>query len=107
MWIFGHYLRYGPRTTGVWFQEANEYWENVDLYHGTEHATGHLVYSRFWNKFLTICIKKKEPFKVDKPRDIQGLILFHMNTNKFVSHGLKDQYDVTEIHVINIEATYP
>ena len=66
-----YYLRYmDPKNDkGLVSTEANEYWENVDLYiGGTEHATGHLVYSRFWNKFLFdlgyVC--KKEPFKKEK-----------------------------------------
>ncbi|HNV81533.1 MAG: leucine--tRNA ligase [Tenuifilaceae bacterium] len=107
-----YYLRYmDPHNNeGVVSKEANEYWENVDLYiGGTEHATGHLVYSRFWNKFLydlgIVC--KKEPFKkLINQGMIQGRSNFVYRvkgTNKFVSHGLKDQYDVTEIHVdVNI-----
>jgi len=107
-----YYLRYmDPHNNeGLVSKEANEYWENVDLYiGGTEHATGHLVYSRFWNKFLydlgIVC--KKEPFKkLINQGMIQGRSNFVYRvkgTNKFVSHGLKDQYDVTEIHVdVNI-----
>lgn len=91
-------------------REANNYWQDVDLYiGGTEHAVGHLIYSRFWNKFLydigEIC--KEEPFKkLINQGMIQGrsnLIYRIKNTNKFVSYNLKNKYDVTEIHVdINI-----
>lgn len=107
-----YYLRYmDPHNNeGLVSKEANEYWENVDLYiGGTEHATGHLVYSRFWNKFLydlgIVC--KKEPFKkLINQGMIQGRSNFVYRvkgTNQFVSHGLKEQYDVTEIHVdVNI-----
>ena len=107
-----YYLRYmDPRNSkGLVSKEANEYWENVDLYiGGTEHATGHLVYSRFWNKFLFdlgyVC--KNEPFKkLINQGMIQGRSNFVYrvkNTNKFVSLNLKKDYDVTEIHVdVNI-----
>lgn len=91
-------------------KEANNYWENVDLYiGGTEHATGHLVYSRFWNKFLFdlgyVC--KNEPFKkLINQGMIQGRSNFVYrvkNTNTFVSLNLKDQYEFTPIHVdVNI-----
>lgn len=91
-------------------EEANSYWRNVDLYiGGTEHATGHLIYSRFWNKFLFdlgyVC--EKEPFKkLINQGMIQGRSNFVYRvkgTNKFVSYGLKDQYQTTEIHVdVNI-----
>ena len=91
-------------------KEADEYWRNVDLYiGGTEHATGHLIYSRFWNKFLYdlgyVC--EPEPFKkLINQGMIQGRSNFVyriQGTNTFVSHGLKDQYDVTPIHVdVNI-----
>ena len=90
--------------------EADRYWRNVDLYvGGTEHATGHLIYSRFWNKFLYdlgyVC--EDEPFrKLVNQGMIQGRSNFVyrvVGTNKFVSLGLKDQYETTEIHVdINI-----
>ena len=90
--------------------EADKYWRNVDLYvGGTEHATGHLIYSRFWNKFLYdlgyVC--EDEPFrKLVNQGMIQGRSNFVyriVGTNKFVSLGLKDQYETTEIHVdINI-----
>ncbi|MBQ0025310.1 MAG: leucine--tRNA ligase [Bacteroidales bacterium] len=91
-------------------REANGYWRNVDLYiGGTEHATGHLIYSRFWNKFLYdlgyVC--EQEPFKkLINQGMIQGRSNFVYrikNTNTFVSCGLKNQYDTTEIHVdVNI-----
>lgn len=103
-----YYLRFmdpGNKNTLV-SEEANKYWENVDLYiGGTEHATGHLVYSRFWNKFLfdigVVC--KDEPFKkLINQGMIQGrsnFIYRIKNTNKYVSYNLKDSYDVSEIHV--------
>jgi len=91
-------------------KEANEYWRSVDLYiGGTEHATGHLIYSRFWNKFLydieVVC--EDEPFrKLINQGMIQGRSNFVYrikDTNTFVSLGLKDNYDVTPIHVdVNI-----
>ncbi len=91
-------------------REANDYWQNVDLYlGGTEHATGHLIYSRFWNKFLydlgVIC--QDEPFKkLINQGMIQGRSNFVYrikDTNTFVSLNLKDKYDVTPIHVdVNI-----
>ncbi|HBS85401.1 MAG: leucine--tRNA ligase [Bacteroidetes bacterium GWF2_38_335] len=86
-------------------KEANNYWQDVDLYiGGTEHATGHLVYARFWNKFLydmgLVC--KKEPFKkLINQGMIQGRSSFVYrvkNTNKFVSVEKKDDHEVTEIH---------
>jgi len=90
--------------------EANMYWRNVDLYvGGIEHATGHLIYSRFWNKFLYdigwVC--EDEPFKkLINQGMIQGRSNFVYRikgTNKFVSHNLKDDYDVTPLHVdVNI-----
>jgi len=90
--------------------EANQYWRNVDLYvGGIEHATGHLIYSRFWNKFLYdigwVC--EDEPFKkLINQGMIQGRSNFVYRikgTNKFVSYNLKDQYDVTPLHVdVNI-----
>ncbi len=91
-------------------KEANEYWRNVDLYvGGIEHATGHLMYSRFWNMFLFdmgyVC--EKEPFKkLVNQGMIQGRSNFVYRikgTNKFVSLGLKSQYETQEIHVdVNI-----
>ena len=107
-----YYLRYMDPYNGEALvgREADEYWRNVDLYvGGTEHATGHLIYSRFWNKFLYdlgyICCD--EPFaKLVNQGMIQGRSNFVyriVGTNKFVSLGLKDQYETTEIHVdINI-----
>ncbi|WP_436415226.1 leucine--tRNA ligase [Petrimonas sp.] len=107
-----YYLRYmDPRNNEALVStEANEYWRNVDLYiGGTEHATGHLIYSRFWNKFLydlgVSC--EQEPFKkLVNQGMIQGRSNFVYrikNTNTFASLNLKDQYDVTPIHVdVNI-----
>ena len=107
-----YYLRYmDPHNTeALVSRQADEYWRNVDLYiGGTEHATGHLIYSRFWNKFLYdlgyVC--EKEPFKkLINQGMIQGRSNFVyriINTNTFVSYGLKDQYETTEIHVdVNI-----
>ena len=90
--------------------DVASYWQNVDLYvGGSEHATGHLIYSRFWNKFLFDLgvSKKDEPFqKLVNQGMIQGRSNFVYrikDTNTFVSLGLKDQYDVTPIHVdVNI-----
>lgn len=87
-------------------REANQYWENVDIYvGGAEHATGHLIYSRFWNMFLYdigVAVKE-EPFKkLINQGMIQGRsnFVYRINgTNQFVSYGLKDQYEVTPIHV--------
>ena len=107
-----YYLRYmDPHNNEALVgEEANGYWQDVDLYiGGTEHATGHLIYSRFWNKFLYdlgyVC--KSEPFKkLINQGMIQGRSNFVyrvIGTNTFVSLGLKDQYETTEIHVdINI-----
>ena len=107
-----YYLRYmdPSNDTALVGKDADEYWQNVDLYiGGSEHATGHLIYSRFWNKFLfdlgTSC--KEEPFqKLVNQGMIQGRSNFVYrikDTNTFVSLGLKDQYDVTPIHVdVNI-----
>ncbi len=107
-----YYLRYmDPHNDETLVsREADEYWRDVDLYiGGTEHATGHLIYSRFWNKFLFdlgyVC--EKEPFKkLINQGMIQGRSNFVyriINTNTFVSLGLKDQYETTEIHVdVNI-----
>ncbi len=103
-----YYLRYmDPHNDkALVSREANEYWRSVDLYvGGTEHATGHLIYSRFWNKFLYdlgyVC--EDEPFrKLVNQGMIQGRSNFVyriVGTNKFVSCGLKSQYDTTEIHV--------
>ena len=107
-----YFLRYmDPRNAeGLVSKEANEYWRNVDLYvGGIEHATGHLMYSRFWNMFLYdlgyVC--ESEPFKkLVNQGMIQGRSNFVyrvVGTNKFVSLGLKKEYDTQEIHVdVNI-----
>ncbi len=107
-----YYIRYEDpdNDKALASKESNEYWRNVDLYiGGTEHATGHLIYSRFWNKFLfdlgVVC--EDEPFKkLINQGMIQGRSNFVYrikNTNTFVSLNLKDQYDVTPIHVdVNI-----
>lgn len=107
-----YYLRYmDPHNDSALVgRRANEYWRQVDLYvGGTEHATGHLIYSRFWNKFLydlgLVC--SDEPFKkLVNQGMIQGRsnFVYRINgTNTFVSHGLKDQYEVTPLHVdVNI-----
>jgi leucyl-tRNA synthetase len=107
-----YYLRYMDPNNGEALvgEKASEYWENVDLYvGGSEHATGHLIYSRFWNKFLFDLgvSKKEEPFqKLINQGMIQGRSNFVYrikDTNTFVSLGLKDQYDTTPIHVdVNI-----
>ena len=112
-----YYLRYmDPKDDkSLVSKEADEYWKNVDLYvGGCEHATGHLIYSRFWNKFLfdlgVSC--KEEPFqKLVNQGMIQGRSNFvyrinsddHSKAPVFVSAGLKKNYDVTPIHVdVNI-----
>ncbi|MBV5281019.1 MAG: leucine--tRNA ligase [Paludibacter sp.] len=107
-----YYLRYmDPKNDKALVStEANQYWRNVDLYiGGTEHATGHLVYSRFWNKFLfdleLIC--EDEPFKkLVNQGMIQGRSNFVYrikDSNTFVSLNLKDQYETTQLHVdVNI-----
>ena len=107
-----YYLRYmDPHNNEALVSEkAASYWQNVDLYvGGSEHATGHLIYSRFWNKFLFDLgvSKKEEPFKkLVNQGMIQGRSNFVYRikeTNTFVSFGLKDKYDVTPIHVdVNI-----
>lgn len=112
-----YYLRYmDPRNNKALVgKEADEYWQNVDLYvGGTEHATGHLIYSRFWNKFLFdygySC--KEEPYeKLVNQGMIQGRSNFvyrinsddHSKAPVFVSFGLKDKYETIPIHVdVNI-----
>ena len=107
-----YYLRYmDPKNDKALVSpEANQYWRSVDLYiGGTEHATGHLVYSRFWNKFLfdlgLVC--EDEPFKkLVNQGMIQGRSNFVYrikDTNTFVSLNLKNQYETTPIHVdVNI-----
>ena len=103
-----YYLRYmDPHNDEALVdKDVDAYWRDVDLYiGGTEHATGHLIYSRFWNKFLFdlgyVC--EDEPFrKLINQGMIQGRSNFVyriVGTNKFVSLGLKDQYQTTEIHV--------
>jgi len=107
-----YYLRYmDPHNNkALVSKEADEYWRNVDLYiGGTEHATGHLIYSRFWNKFLydlgVVC--EEEPFKkLINQGMIQGRSNFVYrikDTNTFVSYNIRKNYDTTEIHVdVNI-----
>ena len=107
-----YYLRYmDPHNDEALVdKDIDAYWRNVDLYiGGTEHATGHLIYSRFWNKFLfdlgLVC--EEEPFKkLINQGMIQGRsnFVYRINgTNKFVSLNLKDKYEVTPIHVdVNI-----
>lgn len=108
----GYYLRYmDPGNTEEYFsKEANGYWQDVDLYMGgAEHATGHLIYARFWNKFLfdlglTV---KDEPFsKLINQGMIQGRsnFVYRINgTNQFVSYNLRKSYDTQPIHVdVNI-----
>ncbi|WP_289758927.1 leucine--tRNA ligase [Muribaculum intestinale] len=107
-----YYLRYmDPKNDNALVsEEADGYWQDVDLYiGGTEHATGHLIYSRFWNKFLydlgVVC--RDEPFrKLVNQGMIQGRSNFVYrikDTNTFVSAGLRKEYDTTPIHVdVNI-----
>ena len=107
-----YYLRYmDPRNAEqLVSHKANDYWRSVDLYvGGTEHATGHLIYSRFWNKFLFdlgyVC--EDEPFrKLINQGMIQGrsnFVYMIPGTNKFVSAGLKDKYQTIPVHVdVNI-----
>ena len=107
-----YYLRYMDpcNDKALVSKEADEYWRSVDLYvGGTEHATGHLIYSRFWNKFLYdlgyVC--EDEPFrKLVNQGMIQGRSNFVyriVGTNTFVSEGLRKDYETTEIHVdVNI-----
>ena len=107
-----YYLRYMDphNSNGLLSEKAAQYWQNVDLYvGGSEHATGHLIYSRFWNKFLFDLgiSKKEEPFqKLVNQGMIQGRSNFVYrikDTNTFVTLEKKDQYDVTPIHVdVNI-----
>ena len=107
-----YYLRYMDPHNKIALvsKQNNNYWQNVDLYiGGTEHATGHLIYSRFWNKFLydinVVC--KDEPFKkLINQGMIQGRSNFVYrikNSNTFVSFNLKEKYDTTPIYVdVNI-----
>ena len=104
----GYYLRYmDPHNNDEYFsKEANEYWQNVDVYvGGAEHATGHLIYARFWNKFLFdigLCCRD-EPFeKLINQGMIQGRSNFVykiIGTNTCVSYGEKDTYSVIPLHV--------
>ena len=112
-----YYLRYmDPKNSeALVSKQADEYWQNADLYvGGTEHATGHLIYSRFWNKFLHdlgVSVKE-EPFqKLVNQGMIQGRsnFVYRINNDEakskptFVSYGLKGEYDTTPIHVdVNI-----
>jgi leucyl-tRNA synthetase len=118
----GYYLRYmDPWNDRAYFsKEANEYWQDVDLYiGGDEHGTGHLIYSRFWNMFLydigLVC--REEPYKkLINQGKIQGRssFVYRINgTNTFVSYNLRDQHETTSLHVdiemvdndiLNIEA---
>jgi len=103
-----YFMRYMDANNNGEFvsKEAQYYWKNVDLYiGGSEHATGHLLYSRFWMKFLFDIglVSEQEPFK---KMINQGMILGRSNfvyrikdTNTFVSYGLKDQHETTAIHV--------
>lgn len=107
-----YFLRYMDANNEEAFvsKEKSDYWKNVDLYiGGSEHATGHLLYARFWMKFLFDMgfVSEKEPFK---KLINQGMILGRSNyvyringTNTFVSYGLKDEYETTALHVdVNI-----
>ena len=104
----GYYLRYmDPHNDEAYFsKEAVEYWQNVDLYlGGDEHGTGHLIYSRFWNKFLFdlgLTVKDEPYKKLINQGKIQGRSSFVYRvkgTNQYVSYGLKDNYDTQELHV--------
>ncbi len=104
----GYYLRYMDpgNHTRYFSRDAAEYWQNVDLYiGGDEHATGHLIYARFWNKFLydiglTV---NEEPFKkLINQGKIQGrssLVYREQGTSKFISHGLIAEHDVVPMHI--------
>jgi leucyl-tRNA synthetase len=104
----GYYLRYmDPRNDKEYFsKEAVEYWQDIDLYvGGDEHATGHLIYSRFWNKFLFdmgMSVKDEPYRKLINQGKIQGRSSFAyriIGTNKFVSHNLKEGYETSPLHV--------
>ena len=108
-WYFFRYM--DPKNTGKFVsKEKEQYWGSVDLYiGGAEHATGHLLYSRFWTKFLYDigAVSIEEPFqKMINQGMIQGRSNFVYRvkgTNTFVSHGLKDQSDTSAMHVdVNI-----
>ncbi|UCG29009.1 MAG: leucine--tRNA ligase, partial [Bacteroidales bacterium] len=104
----GYYLRYmDPWNNDRYFsKEANDYWRTVDLYiGGDEHGTGHLIYSRFWNKFLydigLVCTD--EPFqKLVNQGKIQGRSNFVYRvsgTNRFVSYNLRKKYNTIRMNV--------
>jgi len=104
----GYYLRYqDPHNEHEYFsKEANDYWQNVDLYiGGDEHGTGHLIYARFWNMFLYDLgmVKKEEPFqKLINQGKIQGRSNFVYRikgANKFVSFNLRENYQTIRQHV--------
>ena len=110
----GYYLRYmDPNNKTRYFsKKANDYWQNVDLYiGGDEHAAGHLIYSRFWNKFLFDIgmVGKDEPFKkLINQGKIQGRSSFVYRvkgTNKFVSYNLRKEHDAQRLHV-NIDIVH-
>lgn len=104
-WYFYRYM--DPRNDNEFAsREALEYWQDVDLYiGGSEHATGHLLYSRFWNKFLydLELVPKSEPFKkLINQGMIQGRsnFVYRINgTNNYVSYHLRKNYDVTALSV--------
>ncbi|MCX2739273.1 leucine--tRNA ligase [Pontibacter anaerobius] len=107
-----YWYRYMDPQNDNAFADADivKYWRNVDLYiGGSEHATGHLLYSRFWNKFMFDMglVVEQEPFKkLINQGMIQGRsnFVYRINgTNKYVSNGLKEQYDTSQLHVdVNI-----
>ncbi len=108
-WYFLRYM--DPQNTNEFASsDALNYWQNVDLYiGGAEHATGHLLYSRFWNKFLKDkgFINVEEPFqKLINQGMIQGRsnFVYRVNgTNQYVSSDLKNNYETTKLHVdVNI-----
>jgi leucyl-tRNA synthetase len=104
----GYYLRYmDPHNEDAYFsREAADYWQNVDLYiGGDEHAAGHLIYARFWNKFLFDIglAVREEPFqKLINQGKIQGRSSFVyriQGSNQFVSYGLRKSYETQALHV--------
>ncbi len=110
-WYWFRYM--DPKNKGAFAsKEAIEYWQQVDLYiGGTEHATGHLLYSRFWNKFLKdrgYALHEEFALKLINQGMIQGRSNFvyrvkNADVPTFVSYGLKDQYDTAKLHVdVNI-----
>ena len=103
-----YFLRYMDPSNPTEFcsKEALDYWQDVDLYiGGTEHAVGHLMYARFWHKFLydLAYVPTQEPFKkLINQGMIQGESAFEykvVNENKYVSYNLKDEYNTVSIHV--------